>query len=75
MQGKFSESSETWKRKPYTRKELKKLLEIDGSIGQEELNKIIRATHYGTTGPKIKIQDKEFILKEKAPDIRPPFFT
>jgi len=40
------ESGETWKRKPYTRKQLDELCEIKPGMSEEEIERRIRATTY-----------------------------
>ena len=41
------ESSETWKRKPYTRKQLNQLCELSADMDKAEIDRRVRATTYG----------------------------
>lgn len=48
MQGKqFAQSSESWKRKPYTRKQLNALCELTKDMAKEEVDRRMKATTYG----------------------------
>ena len=55
------ESSEVWKRDPYTRKELNDLCRITGGMDDEEIRKRIKATTYpGMPGAYIEMAGKLF---------------
>ena len=41
------ESTETWKRKPYTRKQLNQLCELSADMDKAEIDRRVRATTYG----------------------------
>jgi methionyl-tRNA formyltransferase len=57
-------SNELWKREPYTRKDLNKLLELNLDMQVEEIDKRIRATaHPEYPGPFIKIHGKKYTIK------------
>ena len=56
-------SSEQWKRKPYTRKELNDLCYIRHDMTKEEVEKRIRATTYRWPWAFTKIADRIFILQ------------
>lgn len=63
-QGQLSFIAENWKRKPFTRKQLNKLSEIDLSMPEEEINKVIRATAFPNMPfPFILINGKKFVYK------------
>ena len=52
---------ENWKRKPFKRKELEQLAKIDPSMGENEINEIIRATYYpGKPAPFVEIYGHRF---------------
>jgi methionyl-tRNA formyltransferase len=55
-------SSETWKRKPYTRKELNELCEIRPDMTAEEIERRIRATTYKTPWAYTRIGNRVFKL-------------
>ncbi|WP_222424187.1 formyltransferase family protein [Desulfamplus magnetovallimortis] len=62
---KSSETSETWARKPYLKKELDKLCRITPEMSKEEIERRIRATQYpGRNDPCLVFQEREYILKE-----------
>lgn len=64
LQGKpLPVSSETWKRKPYTRKELNELCHIRPGMSEEEVERRIRATTYRWPWAYTKIGDRTFILQ------------
>ena len=44
---KFPESTETWKRKPYTRKQLNALCELTDDLDEKEVLRRVKATTYG----------------------------
>lgn len=46
-QGQFPESNETWKRKPYTRKQLNALCELTEDLDDNEIARRVKATTYG----------------------------
>lgn len=56
-------STETWKRKPYTRKELNELCHIRPEMTREEVERRIRATTYRWPWAYTKIGDRTFILQ------------
>jgi methionyl-tRNA formyltransferase len=56
-------STETWKRKPYTRKELNELCYISPGMPEEEMEKRIKATTYRWPWAYTKIGNRTFILK------------
>jgi methionyl-tRNA formyltransferase len=56
-------SSEQWKRKPYTRKELNELCYISPDMPQEEVEKRIKATTYRWPWAYTKIGNRIFILQ------------
>jgi methionyl-tRNA formyltransferase len=61
LRGETPASSESWKRKPYTRKELEELCVIDPEISGEDLVRLVRATTFlGKPGPYIEIHGKRF---------------
>lgn len=43
----FPESSETWTRKPFTRKQLNELCELRSDMSEEEVQRRVKATTYG----------------------------
>lgn len=58
------ESAETWKRKPYTRKQLDELCHIRPEMSEEEINKRIKATTYKTPWAFTKIGNHIFKLSD-----------
>lgn len=56
-------STETWKRKPYTRKELNELCYISPDMPEEEMEKRIKATTYRWPWAYTKIGNRTFILQ------------
>ena len=60
---KITFSNDNWKRKPFKRKEFKKLLIIKKDMSSNEIKKRIRATYFkGNPGPYIKLVGKKFEL-------------
>lgn len=58
-------SDEVWARKPTTRKDLEKLLEIKPDMSVEEIDKRIRATSAPNySGPYITIKGKRYTIKD-----------
>jgi methionyl-tRNA formyltransferase len=59
-------SKRKWKKRPYTRKDLQEICEINLDMSQKEILKRIRATYYpkGPDFPHIVINDKKLVLKE-----------
>jgi methionyl-tRNA formyltransferase len=57
-------SGETWKRVPYTRKQLNELCEITPGMSEEEINKRIKATTYRTPWAFTKIGNRIFKLQQ-----------
>lgn len=54
-----------WKRKPYTRKNFNKLLNIKPYFTKEKIKKIVQATTCsGYSGPYVKISDYKFYLEK-----------
>jgi methionyl-tRNA formyltransferase len=60
------ESAETWKRKPYTRKQLDELCTIRPDMTEEEIEKRIKATTYKTPWAFTKIGKHIFKLDNKT---------
>ena len=60
------ESSETWTRKPYSRKEFDELMTITPDMSKEELKRRIRATDFGDWQPSIELHG--FIFKHNPKD-------
>ncbi len=58
-------SNETWKRKPYTRKQLDELCCISGEMTEEEINRRIKATTYKTPWAFTKIGNHIFKLQSE----------
>ena len=56
-------SAETWKRKPYTRKELNELCYISPDMSEEEMERRIKATTYRWPWAYTKIGNRTFILQ------------
>jgi methionyl-tRNA formyltransferase len=56
-------TNETWKRKPFTRKQLDELCYIRPEMGEEEINKRIKATTYKTPWAFTKIGEHIFKLQ------------
>jgi methionyl-tRNA formyltransferase len=57
-------SKEEWKREPYTRKDLNKLLQIGLEMPKEEIDRRIRATACNNyPGPYIEIHGKKYSLR------------
>jgi len=56
-------SSETWKRKPYTRKQLDELCEIKPGMSEEEIERRVRATTYKFPWAFTKIGNRIFKLQ------------
>ena len=56
-------SSEQWKRKPYTRKELNELCFISPDMAEEEIERRIKATTYRWPWAYTKIGNRTFILQ------------
>lgn len=56
-------TNEAWKRKPYTRKQLDELCQIQPGMSKEEINKRIKATTYKTPWAFTKIGDHIFKLQ------------
>jgi len=56
-------STETWKRKPYTRKELNELCYISPGMPEEEMERRIKATTYRWPWAYTKIGKRTFILQ------------
>ena len=53
--------SESWQRKPFTRKDLEKLSTIKIDMSESEIEKIINATYYpGMPAPFIELNGKKF---------------
>jgi len=64
--GKLNFINETWKRKPFTRKQLDELSEIHFNMSDEEINKRIRATYYpGMPYPFIEINNNKFVYNPR----------
>jgi len=60
------ECKETWKRKPFTRKELNDLCKIDINMDTEEIKRRIRATDYpGMPGAYIDLKGLKFRYAKK----------
>ncbi|GIW21796.1 MAG: hypothetical protein KatS3mg068_0803 [Candidatus Sericytochromatia bacterium] len=60
-------SNETWKRKPYTRKDLESLYCIKSTnISKEELQRIIRSTYYPPFLPYIIINGYKFVYTNES---------
>lgn len=59
------ESLETWKRKPFTRKQLNELCHIKPEMGEEEIRKRIKATTYKTPWAFTKIGEHVFKLQSE----------
>lgn len=65
-EGKIDFIKENWKRKPYTRKQLDNISEINLNMSVEEIHKRIRATYYpGMPYPYIKINNNKFVYRPK----------
>ncbi|MEK7226298.1 MAG: formyltransferase family protein [Bacteroidota bacterium] len=60
----FPVSSEKWKRKPYTRKQLDELCHIRPEMSEEEIKKRIKATTYKTAWAFTKIGNHIFKLSD-----------
>jgi methionyl-tRNA formyltransferase len=56
-------SSEKWKRKPYTRKELNELCEIRPDMTPEEIERRIKATTYKTPWAFTRVGNRVFKLQ------------
>jgi len=56
-------TSETWKRKPYTRRELNELCEIKPNMTEEEITRRIKATTYKTPWAFTRIGERVFKLQ------------
>ncbi len=56
-------ATETWKRKPYTRKELNELCYISPDMSPEEMERRIKATTYRWPWAYTKIGNRTFILQ------------
>jgi methionyl-tRNA formyltransferase len=56
-------TTESWTRKPFSRKEFNALSEINPAMPLEEIERRIRATSYGDFQPRIRIADYVFELK------------
>jgi methionyl-tRNA formyltransferase len=56
-------SEEKWTRKPYTRKQLNELCEINPGMSEEEINRRIKATTYKTPWAFTKIGGRVFKLQ------------
>lgn len=66
LNDKIPECDEIWKRKPFTRKELEKLCELELNMSEDEIKKRIKATYYnGMPGPYIKINNYKFEYNPK----------
>jgi methionyl-tRNA formyltransferase len=64
LQGKpLPVSTEMWKRKPYTRKELNELCYIGPDMPEEEVERRIKATTYRWPWAYTKIGNRTFILQ------------
>ena len=61
--GKLPESSVTWGRKPYTRKELNQLSLISTADTEDEVRRKIRATSFGPWQPRIELHGHTFEYK------------
>jgi methionyl-tRNA formyltransferase len=57
-------STDNWKRKPYTRKELNNLTEVKPDMSLEEIEKRIKATTYDKPWAYLELYGKRFFLKE-----------
>lgn len=55
------QSTETWTRKPYTRKQLNALCELSPELGQEEIERRVKATTYGNKIWAYYLKDSEKI--------------
>ncbi len=67
LEGKpLPETTETWKRKPYTRKQLDELCHIRPEMSEEEINKRIKATTYKTPWAFTKIGNHIFKLQGES---------
>jgi methionyl-tRNA formyltransferase len=64
--GEFSESSRTWTRLPYTRKEFDKLFEVTLDMDSAEVNRRIRAISFGQYQPHIFIHGKKFLYIDET---------
>ena len=60
---KIEPSNESWKRKPYTRKELNELSKITLGMDRDEVKRRVRATNYRNFKPTIEVEDLVFELK------------
>lgn len=64
-QHKIPESTEHWKRRPFTRNELNQLCIIDQSMHKEEISRRIRAVTYpGKPGAFLSIENHKFIYSD-----------
>jgi methionyl-tRNA formyltransferase len=67
--GELSFSNETWKRRPFTRKQLNELSEIKITMTKEEVERIIRATYYPNYPyPFINFHGYKFVYNEEEPE-------
>jgi len=61
---KLSFSDEEWKRRPFTRKELNQMSEINFEMSEQEINRRIRATYFPNLPyPFIVLKGKKFVYK------------
>lgn len=61
------QSGETWKRKPYTRKELEALCRVTPDMDDDEITRRIRATHFpGFPGCYVELAGKRFAYVDKG---------
>ena len=56
-------TNETWKRKPYTRRELNELCDIKPEMSEQEINRRIKATTYKTPWAFTRIGERVFKLQ------------
>jgi methionyl-tRNA formyltransferase len=62
------QSSETWTRKPYTRKELDALCRITPDMADDEIARRIRATHFpGFPGCYVELAGERFVYADERP--------
>ena len=65
LEGKeLPKSTETWARKPFTRRELNELSKITADMEKEEIARRIRATHFGGWKPTVELQGFTFEFRD-----------
>ena len=57
-------SGESWKREPYTRKELNELCEIKADMTDKEIDRRIKATTYDKPWAVVNVKGKKFYYRE-----------